>query len=145
MKVILIQEVKGLGKKNQIVEVNDGYYKNFLARKKLAVIYTEAAAKQLQQDLNDISKKHDAQINEAKKLKDKIEKVELQFELSSKEGKAFGSISQKQIIEALAQQQIKITKYMFDNYEPLKLGKFEITLNLFETIKAKLKIYIKEK
>ncbi|MCF0227315.1 MAG: hypothetical protein HUJ52_00660 [Malacoplasma sp.] len=58
MKVILIKDVKGLGKKNDIVEVSDGYFKNFLYKKQLAVLATEKASLTLKNDLNKIKAEH---------------------------------------------------------------------------------------
>ena len=137
MKVVLLQDVKNLGRKNEVVNVNDGYYKNFLAKQKLAVVYTPAAAKHLQQDLKTLDKQHQAKLDEAQALADKIGKVSLEFALANNAGKAFGSISQKQIIAGLESKGIKITKYMFNpDFEPLKIGKFEITLNIWESINA---------
>ena len=143
MKVILIKDVKNLGQKNDIIEVSDGYFKNFLCKRQLAVLPTEAAHKQLSTDLNNIKAAHSAKVEEAKKLKDKIEKTNLHLFLKANNGFAFGKISQKQIIEEFKKHNIEITKYMFnDDFEPLKLGKFNITLNLFEDVKATFELLI---
>ena len=91
MKVILLQDVKKVGKKDQIVEVADGYATNFLIAKKLAVKYTEKSVEI-----------RDKQIEEAKVIAKKLESIVLEFEApSSKDGRMFGTISQKQIIQEL--------------------------------------------
>ena len=143
MKVILIKDVKNLGKKNDVVEVSDGYFKNFLCKRQLAVLATEKASEQLNADLNKIKAAHDLKIEQAKKLKDQIEKTKLHLYLKANNGFAFGKISQKQIIEEFKKHNIEINKYMFnDDFEPLKLGKFNITLNLFENVKATFELLI---
>ena len=145
MKVILIKDVKNLGKKNDIVEVSDGYFKNFLYKKQLAVQATDQANQHLNADLTKIKAEHKLKIIDAKKLKDKIEQTQIHLHLKANNGFAFGKISQKQIIEAFKEKGIEITKYMFsDDFEPLKLGKFNITLNLFEDVKATFSLLITE-
>ena len=143
MKVILLQDVKNVGKKNQIVDVNDGYFFNFLSKKQLAVIATTTAKEHLQKDLDDIAKDEASNIAKANELKAKIEKVTLHYQLKSNNGKIFGSISQKQIIDDLKKQNIDITKYMFaDNFQPLKVGNVHIKLKIYKNIKAELHIII---
>ena len=132
MKVILIKDVKGLGKKNDIVEVSDGYFKNFLYKKQLAVLHTEKASQQLSADLNKIKAEHKLKVLDAKKLAEKINKTETHLIRKANKGVAFGKVSQKQIIEAFKNKGIEITKYMFgEDFEPVKLGKFNIVLNIF--------------
>lgn len=143
MKVILLQDVKNLGKKNQVVQVSEGYFSNFLSKNKLAVLASKTANQHLEKDLAELQKLEDANIDNANKLKAKIEAVTLNFKLKSNNGKAFGSVSQKQIIDLLKKQSIVITKYMFDtDFQPLKVGNIHIELNIYKTIKAKLHIIV---
>ena len=143
MKVILLQDVKNIGKKNQVVEVSDGYFFNFLAKKQLAVIATDAAKDHLQKDLAKIAKDEAFNVAKANELKNKIEKVTLHYKLKSNNGKIFGSISQKQIIDDLKKENIDITKYMFaDDFQPLKVGNVHIALEIYKNIKAKLHIIV---
>lgn len=145
MKVILIQDVKNLGKKNDIVTVSDGYFKNFLKPKQLAVIHSNESIKHLNEDLLKISQDHQKQVDLANKLKQQIEKVQLEFSLKQNKGNVFGSISEKQIITSLKQKGIEITKFMFPkDFNGLKIGKFDITLTIFEDVKADLSILITE-
>ncbi len=143
MKVILLQDVKNVGKKNQVVEVSDGYFRNYLAKKQLAVVATTTANEYLQKDLAELKKNEADNISKANKLKEKIEKVVLNYKLKSNNGKTFGSISQKQIINDLKQHDIEIDKYMFeDNFQPLKVGNIHIVLNIYKNIKANLHIIV---
>lgn len=143
MKVILLQDVKNVGKKNQVVEVSDGYFRNYLAKKQLAVVATTTANEHLQKDLAELKKNEADNISKANKLKERIEKVVLNYKLKSNNGKTFGSISQKQIINDLKQHDIEIDKYMFeDNFQPLKVGNIHTTLNIYKNVKANLHIIV---
>ena len=75
MKVILLQDVKNLGKKNTIVNVNDGYFKNYLLPRKLAVIVSTASQKHLENDLDKLAEIEKQKIDNAKDLKQKLEKL----------------------------------------------------------------------
>ena len=143
MKIILLQDVKNLGKKNEVVEVSEGYFRNFLSTNKLAVLASKTANQHLQKDIAELQKIEDANIANANKLKAQLEAVTLNFKLKSNNGKTFGSVSQKQIIDLLKEQNIVITKYMFfDDFQPLKVGNVYIELNVYKTIKAKLHIIV---
>lgn len=143
MKVILLQDVKNLGKKNQVVEVSEGYFRNFLSKNKLAVLDSKTANQHLEKDLAELQKIEDTNVANAIKLKAQLEAVTLNFKLKSNNGKAFGSVSQKQIIDSLKELNIIITKYMFsDDFQPLKVGNVHIKLNVYKTINAKLHIIV---
>jgi large subunit ribosomal protein L9 len=145
MKIILLNDVKGVGKQHDIVEVKDGYAKNFLIKNKLAVAYTTSAKDVLKQDLQMLAQEEAKKIAEAEILKDKIEKVDLSFHLKAFDNNVFGSISHKQIIDELMNKHhIKIDKFMIDTKteKNLSLGRYKITINIYKTIRAKLPINI---
>ena len=144
MKVILLQDVKNLGKKNTIVNVNDGYFKNYLLPRKLAVIVSTASPKHLENDLDKLAEIEKQKIDNAKDLKQKLEKLSLEFSLKSQKGNAFGSISLKQIIDEIKKHGLEVTKFMFVNYEPLKIGSFIIKATLYKDIVADVKVLVKE-
>ncbi|MDD6144942.1 MAG: 50S ribosomal protein L9 [Mycoplasmataceae bacterium] len=144
MKVILLQDVKNLGKKNTIVNVNDGYFKNYLLPRKLAVIVSTASQKHLENDLDKLAEIEKQKIDNAKDLKQKLEKLSLEFSLKSQKGNAFGSISLKQIIDEIKKHGLEVTKFMFVNYEPLKIGSFIIKATLYKDIVADVKVLVKE-
>ena len=81
-KAILLQDVKNLGKKNQVVQVSEGYFRNFLSKNKLAVLASKTANQHLEKDLAELQKLEDANIDNANKLKAKIEAVTLNFKLT---------------------------------------------------------------
>jgi large subunit ribosomal protein L9 len=145
MKIILLSDVKSVGKQHEVVEVKDGYAKNFLIKNKLAVAYTTNAKDVLKQDLQVLAQEEAKKIAEAEVLKEKIEKVNLLFHLKAFDNNVFGSISHKQIIDDLMEKHhIKIDKFMIDSKteKNLSLGRYQITINLYKTIKAKLSINI---
>ena len=145
MKVILIADVKSLGKKGEIVDVNDGYARNFLFPKKMAVeANTENMAKL--KGRND-SKQHkkDVQKQEALDISKKLENITLTLKVKAGEnGKIFGGVTAKEVSEELNKQyQVKIDKKKIDLKENIKnLGTFTIEAKLYEGVIGKIKIHI---
>lgn len=134
MKVILLDDVKKVGKKGEIVDVSDGYARNFLMNKGLGVVATKKSMEildeqNLQHELEE--KEKEAQ---AEELKKKLEKITLQFSLrTGKDGRVFGSISTKQIVEALQKQfDIKVEKRkVVDNVTITSLGYTDVKIDLY--------------
>ncbi|MBR6452593.1 MAG: 50S ribosomal protein L9 [Lachnospiraceae bacterium] len=147
MKVILQQDVKSLGKKGEIVEVSDGYAKNYIFPKKLGV---EANAKN-RNDLK-LQKANDekvaaANLASAKELAKAIEKKQVVLKLKTGEGgKTFGSVSSKEIAEeALRQLDLGIDKKKIQLPEPIKtLGVHDVTVKLHPEVSAVLKVKVEE-
>ena len=147
MKVILLEDVKSLGKKGQIVKVNDGYARNFILPKKLGV---EANTK----NLNDLKlqKANEAkvaaeQLAEAKALAAKIDELSVTVSIKAGEGgRTFGSVSTKEIAKAAADQlHLDIDKKKMKLDEPIKtLGNHIITVKLHKDVTAKLTVSVGE-
>lgn len=145
MKVILLEDVKALGKKGDIVNVSDGYARNALFTKKLAV---EANGK----NLNDLKLQNQhadkiaaENLAEAKALADKLKEVTVQLKIRTGEGgKSFGAVSSKEIVEALkAQSGITIDKKKIKLAESLKnLGTYEVKVKLHPEVVAELAVKI---
>ena len=111
MKVILLKDVKKQGKKDQIIEVSDGYAQTFLIKNGLAVKYTPASKNILDNQISKRNADEEALIEKCKEIKAKIEKKELIFNAKTgKNGKIFGTISSKQIAEKLAELKIEVDK-----------------------------------
>ncbi|MDR0545925.1 MAG: 50S ribosomal protein L9 [Mycoplasmataceae bacterium] len=146
MRVILLQDIKNLGKKNTIVEVKDGYGINYLIKNKLAVQATDNSMLKLDETLKELNEIDQQKRSEATKLKEQIEKINLSFSLKTNRGNVFGSISTKEIIETLKQKHnIVIDKYMIQHDEKkLLLGVHFLQLHLYKDVIAKLKININE-
>ena len=139
MKVILVQDVKKVGKKGDIVNVADGYGQNFLIKNKLAVLATETGKNIVAQDkenqrLQDLENK-----KKAEELKAVLEALTLEFALSSgKDGRTFGSVSTKNIVEELSKKHnIKVDKRKFINAHPIQsLGYTQLKIELYNDVIA---------
>ena len=143
MEVVLLEDVKALGKKGQVVKVNDGYARNFILPKKLGV---EATSK----NLNDLKlQKANAaeQLAEAKKLAEEIDKMSVTVSIKAGEGgRAFGSVSTKEIAKAAKDQlKLDIDKKKMVLPEPIKsIGSFEVPIKLHKEVTARLSVKVVE-
>ena len=143
MKVILKENIKGVGKKDEVINASDGYARNFLFPKNLAV---EANAENMsklkaKQDSNAFKKSQEKE--EAQKIADKLSKILLKIKVKSgSNGKIFGGVSSKEIAENLEKQyQIKVDKKKIDLKDAIKtLGTFNVDIKLFEGVVGKVKI-----
>lgn len=148
MKVILLQDVKSLGKKGQMVEVSDGYARNFILKKKLGV---EATSK----NLNDLKlqKAHEdklakEQLEAAQALAKDLEEKEVVCQMKVGEGgKTFGSVSTKEIAQAVKEQlSLDLDKKKMVLDEPIKnLGVHNVKLKLHPQVTGSLKVKVVEK
>ena len=146
MKLILLQDVKNLGKKGDLVEANDGYARNFIIPKKLGV---EASPKNLndlrQQKLNE--EKHQAEIlaeaeNIASALKDKVVRLSIRV---GKEGKVFGQISTKEIAEEVKKQSgLEIDKKKIVSDSIKAAGTYKISVKLHPKVVGEFTVEVKE-
>ena len=143
MKVILKENIKGVGKKDEVINASDGYARNFLFPKNLAV---EANAENMsklkaKQDSNAFKKSQEKE--EAQKIADKLSKILLKIQVKAgSNGKIFGGVSSKEIAENLEKQyQIKVDKKKIDLKDAIKtLGTFNVDIKLFEGVVGKVKI-----
>lgn len=147
MKVILLEDVKALGKKGEIVNVNDGYARNFILPKKLGL---EATGKNLNdlklQKANEVKVAQEI-LEEAQALGKKIEagKVEVAIKVGDG-GRTFGSVSSKEIALAVKEQMgIDVDKKKFQLKDAIKaLGTHSVPIKLHPKVTAELKVIVKE-
>ena len=105
MKVILLSDVKNVGKKDEVVEVADGYARNFLIKRKLAVAQTQGSMQVLGRQQEEARLREDELEKEAQETKERLEKIVLECQIKTGNGgRSFGSISTKQIAEQLAKE-----------------------------------------
>lgn len=147
MKVILLQDVRKLGKKGDIVKVADGYGQNYLIKNKLAVLETDATRKVVENEKQLAHEEDLKKQDEARQLAKRLEEMTLEFSLKSgKDGKTFGSVSTKQIVEQLREKyDIKIDKRKFIDARPVgALGYTKLKVDLYKGIIATINVHLKE-
>ena len=145
MIVILMKDVKGSGKAGDVVKVSDGYARNMLLPKGLAKEATEGNIRSLEKQKAIAAEKLEEQKAAAKEMATKLEKITLKIESKGGDsGKLFGSITSKDIAEALEKQEgMKIDKKKIAMKTPIKqAGETEVTLKLFTEISAQLKVSV---
>ena len=144
MDVIFIKDLKGQGKKGEIKRVKDGYAENFLIKKGYAVIANESNLNNLKQEQQKLQDKQEKAQAEALKLKQELENITLTFKVkTSQDDKVFGSVSPKQLKEALAKEGYNIEKSAFkitDSMSSLGFHNFEI--ELYKNILDKVKVHL---
>ncbi len=147
MKVILLQDVKSLGKKGEIVNVNDGYARNFILPKKMGVEATGKNLNDLKLQKNNEKKVAQEQLDSAKELAEKLGqgKVELAIKVGEG-GRAFGSVSSKEIAAAVKEQMgLDVDKKKIQLKETIKsLGTHNVPVKLHPEVTAELKVVVKE-
>lgn len=148
MKVILLEDVKSLGKKGQIVNVSDGYARNMIIPKKLGLEATE-------KNLNDLKlkQKHEEKLaaqklEDAKKMAYDLEKIKITVAMKAGEGgKVFGSIAAKEIAQAAKDQHgLDLDKKKIQLSEPIKtFGMHEVPIKLHTQVTGRLYVLVQEK
>ena len=143
MKIILIDNVKGTGKKDEVKEVKDGYG-SFLIKNKKAVLYSTKSNEVLNTQIKDRNDKEEQLILECTNIKNKLEKDTLEFLVKTgNDGKVFGSISSKQISEELKEKGYNIDKKLIDRENLNTLGSHTVTINLHKKVAAHLNVVLK--
>lgn len=145
MKVILKQDVKTLGKKNAVLEVNDGYARNFLIPKGLAVEATSSAVNEVKVKQNAEKHRKDSELADAKALASKLSNISVTLKSKAgANGKLFGSITSKDIVDQIKKEHsITLDKKMLSLPDSIKtLGTIEVEVKLYPSVSTKLKVSI---
>ena len=147
MEVVLLADVKSLGKKDAIVTVSDGYARNFLCPKKLAVEATKANLNVRKQQMAAAQRQADEQLAQAKLQAMEMEKIRVVIPVKTgAAGKLFGAVSSKEIAEAIKEQfgyDIDKKKILLD--EPIKsIGEESVAIKLHRDVNAQIKVAVVE-
>ncbi len=145
MKVILLDNIKGVGKKDEILNAQDGYARNYLLPRKLAVEANAENMSKLNGKKSSENHKKELEQKEAKRIKKELENITLKIEVKAGEnGKIFGGVTAKEISENLkSQYKLDIDKKKINLKETIKvLGNFDIDIRLYEGIIGKLKLAV---
>ena len=146
MKVVLLQDVKDIGKKDQVVNVSDGYARNFLLPRKLAKEATTAA-------MNDVKAKESAkahhkreEVKAANELKAKLDGKEVTIKAKAgKEGKLFGAVTSKDVAVALkAQHKMDIDKKKIVMKDIKTFSRVDVEIKIYPEIQAKITVIVEE-
>ncbi len=143
MEVILLQDMPGLGHKDQIIRVKNGYANNYLIPKGIAILATPSAKKQLEEKLRQQARKEQKLRDAAQQLREKIEAKTYTIKVKAGEkGKIYGSVSNIQLAEALAENDIEIDRKQIEVDHIRKIGSFEAKVHLFKDIFATMKFEV---
>lgn len=144
MKIILIDNVKGTGKKDEVKEVKDGYG-SFLIKNRKAVLYSERSKDILKTQIKERKDKEALLIKEMNEIKNKLEKDTLTFNVKTGDaGKVFGSISSKSISEELKKKGYSIDKKIINAENLNTLGTHIVKINLHKQVTAELNVVLKD-
>lgn len=148
MKVILLKDIKGTGKKGDIKEVSDGYARNFLFQKKLAVTADNTALKELNEKNKSQEIKAQKEYEAAVELGKKMEEMNVViYSKAGEGGRLFGSITSKDIAEQLKKQHsIEVDKRKISLDEPIRvLGSRFVEIKIHQKVTTKVRVDVKEK
>ena len=144
MKVLLIKDVKNLGKAGEVKEVKDGYGKNFLIARGFAKLATPEVIEAWEKEQAQKAELEAMERDKLQALKEKIEKTKLTIRhKAGANGALFGAITNKEVAQALAQQGITIDKKHINIHPPIKqAGEYDIDIKLGHGIHAKLDLLV---
>ena len=147
MKVILLKDVKNIGKQGEVKEVASGYAHNFLFKKGLAEEANTKNLAKLEAQKEEAREEAAAELQDAQDLKKELDGSEVEIKMKSGEdGRLFGSVSSKQVIEAYKEQKhVKLDRRKLDMPEPFRtLGYHKVNIKLHPEVTAQLKVHVVE-
>ncbi|MEK7562506.1 MAG: 50S ribosomal protein L9 [Patescibacteria group bacterium] len=144
MKVILLQDVDGLGKKYEVKEVKNGHARNFLLPQKLVRAATKQALKWLEDQKEIISREAEEDLKRAQELASKLDGSEVAINVKvGEEGQLFESINSQKIVEKLKEMGFEVKKFQIKLSEPIKeLGEFPIKISLDHNLEVEISLII---
>ncbi len=145
MRVILIQDVKKLGTKGQVLEVSDGYGRNYLIPQGLAEEATKTRVKEIQEKNLKAEKKKNTEKDNAEALRNKLHGQKIKIRVKTGSGdRLFGAVTAKEIADALQQNYgVNIDKKKIETGEPIKhLGNYTVKIKIYPAVQAEIKIVV---
>jgi large subunit ribosomal protein L9 len=144
MEVILRQSVEKLGSPGDVVKVSNGYARNYLLPRGIAVIATEGNKKQIEAQRQRLEAAEDARRETAQSQATTLEQVSLTFSARvGEEGKLFGSVTSSDIVQQLEALGHKVEKRQVDLHEPIKaLGVYRVPIRLHADVKPEIKVWV---
>ncbi len=141
MKVIIIKDCQK-GNINDVIEVSDGYAKNFLIKKGFALPINNSTKRLLDKKLKNIKDNKDKELALAKELKEKLDDLTLEFELKSVNNIVHGSVTNKQVIKQLREKDINISKYALPHIQIASIGVTQIKAKIHKEVEAIIKVKV---
>ncbi|MBO5339242.1 MAG: 50S ribosomal protein L9 [Clostridia bacterium] len=148
MKVVLLQDVKAQGKKNDIVEVSEGYARNFLFPKKLAIVADAKAINDIKNKKSSEAHKIEVEREKSKEIAERLNETTVKIVAEAgKDGKFYGAVTSKDIAEALKSQfGVEVDKRKIALDAPIKaFGSYKVDIKLYQEITGKVTVSVLEK
>jgi large subunit ribosomal protein L9 len=147
MEVILLEDVKGVGRRGEKVKISPGYARNFMIPNKLAVAASDAGAAIFAEGERQRSRREQKTRREAEEQATRFANVSVHISMEvGEEDRLFGSVTSADIADALKEQGIEVDKRKIGLEEPLKqLGVYTVPIKLFQDVEAKVKVWVVKK
>ena len=144
MKVILRQNFEPLGQIGDVVEVKDGYARNYLLPHKIAYTALKGNIRALEEEKQNVAKKTQQELNAAEKLAAELEKVSITIPVQvGEEDKIFGSVTTQMIVDALKEKNYEVDKRKIEIEETIKtLGIYSVNIKLHKNVSTKIKVWV---
>ena len=144
MKVILRQNFEPLGQIGDVIEVKDGYARNYLLPHKIAYTALKGNIRALEEEKQNVAKKTQQELNAAEKLAAELEKVSITIPVQvGEEDKIFGSITTQMIVDALKEKKYDVDKRKIEIEETIKtLGIYSVNIKLHKSVSTKIKVWV---
>lgn len=144
MKVILRQNVETLGEIGEVVDVKNGYARNYLIPKKLAYAALKGNVKALEEEKKTFERKRQQELHDAEKLSAELEKVSVSIPVQvGEEDKIFGTVTSQMIADTLKEKGFDLDKRKIEIQEPIKaLGIYTISIKLHSSVNANIKVWV---
>lgn len=144
MKIILLQDYEGLGKAYDQVEVKDGYARNFLIPRGIAVRATKNNVRMIEEKLNLQKRREEKKLRQAQQLAEKLKKLSITIPVQvGEEDKVYGSVTSQEIAESLREKGFEIDKRQILLEEPIKaLGIYDVPVKLHSEVTGHVKLWV---